>query len=216
MCRVTDAAWAISQYTSHSSIHESFLNNYKWCNYCDEYLSDWMFEEWKKLEWVHDVVKGVATPRAWWGACDKCDKLVTWPPPFWINVWISLMCDVARVIKCCDGCIDGVELPSLDAESSAIGRDAEVNEVIKGVIIVFKIIFFNALSWLRCLSCLHCLRCLHWLSWLHCLRCLHWLRWLHWQSIWMSWINFCNKWLKKRNHAKFPKNWSQWGAVDSE
>lgn len=32
-------------------------------------------------------------------------------------------------------------LPSLDAESSAIGRDAEVNEVIKGVIIVFKIIF---------------------------------------------------------------------------
>ena len=47
-------------------------------------------------------------------------------------------------------------LPSLDAESSAIGRDAEVNEVIKGVIIVFKIIF-NGLRWLRWL---------HWLRWL--------------------------------------------------
>ena len=35
---------------------------------------------------------------------------------------------------CCDVCIDGVELPSLDAESSAIGRDAELNEVVKGVI----------------------------------------------------------------------------------
>ena len=48
-------------------------------------------------------------------------------------------------------------LPSLDAASSAIGRDAEVNEVIKGVIIVFKIIF-NGLHWLR-----RCLRCLRWL-----------------------------------------------------
>lgn len=55
------------------------------------------------------------------------------------------MCDVVRVIKCCDGCIDGVELPSLDAESSAVGRDAKFNEVIKGVIVVFKIIFFNVL-----------------------------------------------------------------------
>jgi hypothetical protein len=56
------------------------------------------------------------------------------------------------VIKCCDGCIDGVELPSLDAESSAVGRDAKFNEVIKGVIVIFKIIFFfNGLSCLRCL-----------------------------------------------------------------
>jgi hypothetical protein len=62
------------------------------------------------------------------------------------------MCDVVIVIKCCDGCIDGVELPSLDAESSAVGRDAEVNEVIKGVIVVFKIIFF--FNGLRCLRCL--------------------------------------------------------------
>lgn len=41
------------------------------------------------------------------------------------------------------------------AESSAVGRDAEFNEVIKGVIVVFKIIFFfNGLRWLR------------WLRWL--------------------------------------------------
>jgi len=55
-------------------------------------------------------------------------------------------------------------LPSLDAASSAIGRDAEVNEVIKGVIIVFKIIF----NGLRCLRCLR--------RWLRCLRCLRCLR----------------------------------------
>ena len=36
------------------------------------------------------------------------------------------------------------------AESSAVGRDAKFNEVVKGVIVVFKIIFFfNGLRWLR-------------------------------------------------------------------
>ena len=77
------------------------------------------------------------------------------------------MCDVVRVIKCCDVCIDGVELPSLDAESSAIGRDAELNEVVKGVIVIFKIkIIFNGLRglrWLRRRGGLH-IECLglHW------------------------------------------------------
>ena len=47
-----------------------------------------------------------------------------------------------------------------NTESSAIGRDAEVNEVVKGVIVIFKIIF-NGLRWLRGLRGLH---------WLHC-RC---------------------------------------------
>jgi hypothetical protein len=46
----------VDEIANGSSIHEPFLNNYKWCNYCDEYLSYGMFEEWKKLEWVHDVV----------------------------------------------------------------------------------------------------------------------------------------------------------------
>ena len=36
------------------------------------------------------------------------------------------------------------------AESSAVGRDAKFNEVVKGVIVVIKIIFFfNGLRWLR-------------------------------------------------------------------
>ena len=41
------------------------------------------------------------------------------------------------------GALSGVCPPY--AESSAVGRDAKFNEVIKGVIIVFKIIFFNVL-----------------------------------------------------------------------
>jgi len=37
-----------------------------------------------------------------------------------------------------------------NGESSAIGRDAELNEVVKGVIVIFKIkIIFNGLRWLR-------------------------------------------------------------------
>ena len=59
------------------------------------------------------------------------------------------------------------------AESSAVGRDAEVNEVIKGVIVVFKIIFFfNGLRWLRWLRFLRRLRCLRCL----CRGGLHFLR----------------------------------------
>jgi hypothetical protein len=54
----------VDKIANDSSIHESFLNNYKWCNYCDEYLSTAMFEEWKKLEWMHDpVLKGGYGPR---------------------------------------------------------------------------------------------------------------------------------------------------------
>lgn len=50
-----------------------------------------------------------------------------------------------------------------NAESSAIGRDAEVNEVVKGVIVIFKIIFnglrgLRGLRWLR-LRGLRGLRC---------------------------------------------------------
>ena len=50
--------------------------------YCVEFLSTEMFEEWKKLEWMHEpVLKGGYAPRMM--VCMvKRDKLVTWPPPF--------------------------------------------------------------------------------------------------------------------------------------
>jgi len=62
-----------------------------------------------------------------------------------------------------------VELPSLDAETSAVGRNTEFNEVVKCVVIVIKIKFngcrvSNYVGCLNCVGCRvaeRCVGCLH-------------------------------------------------------
>ncbi len=115
----------INQLMGYSSIN----------NECDEYnlnISQLRCcKTWKMLEWVHDgCMMG-----AWW-VHDGCACTSNWKKHY--KKWCMRKAPNWNYVP--RGC-----LRPPYAESSAVGRNAKFNEVIKRVIIVFKIIFFNGL-----------------------------------------------------------------------
>ena len=55
-------------------------------------------------------------------------------------------------------------LCTFDAESSAVGCDAEINQVVKRVVVIFKIILNDGCLRRGCLRRVHCI----WIVGLHC------------------------------------------------
>ena len=98
----------------------------------------------------------------------------------WIFCWISLkwcVIGMKKVRTCALWCACGVPwwvlccagLCTFDAESSAIGRNAEINQVVKRVVVIFKIIV--KIWWLWC-GGLHCLCIVGLDCGLHCVGCI--------------------------------------------